>query len=571
MSSILSRPALIAASVFVPAALASAQESVAAWTATSSQAQSQFGAAAANAGDVNGDGYADIVVGAPNYSNGQTEEGGAFLYLGSALGPGSTPAWISESDDSHSVYGVSLAGAGDIDGDGYDDVIVGAPYFHDGTPTMWGRAWLFRGSAAGLAGSASWVATGSANSALGNSVAGAGDLNGDGYSDAIVGVPGLARCFVYLGSASGLSAAPILLTSSPTSSAFGGSVDGAGDVDGDGFGDVIVGASLFADDVTNEGRAVLFRGRASGVSAVPAWTADSDNFLAQFGVSVAGAGDVNGDGLDDVIVGAPFWNSQFDAYGNAFVFHGNATTALTLAPVWTPGKQQKGSEFGLSVAGAGDVNGDGLADVVIGAPVFHGVGNHGGRVYVHHGSTSGLSTIADWTAQSSNSLQHFGSAVAGGDVNGDGLADVIVGSNYFDSHQNASVYYGCAACATTATYGAGKPGSFLPRLYTDAPVLGASSAISLVGAKPSAPAFLVAGLSPATIPFDSGLLLVAPLLTVTLPPIPVNGSLSFSAMVPSDPQLAALELYFQGFFIDPAAPGPYDTIQTNGVHWTLGN
>jgi hypothetical protein len=111
---------------------ASGLSTSAAWTAESDQAGALFGNSVASAGDVNGDGYGDVIVGAFGFDNGQTDEGRAFLYFGSAMGLSTTPAWTAESDQASAAFGVSVASAGDVNGDGYGDVIVGEPGFGNG-------------------------------------------------------------------------------------------------------------------------------------------------------------------------------------------------------------------------------------------------------------------------------------------------------------------------------------------------------------------------------------------------------------------------------------------------------
>src|SRR3989338_8866950 len=121
-----------------------------AWTAESDQAGAQFGISVATTGDVNGDGYSDVIVGAPYYDNGQTDEGRAFVYLGSSAGLALTPAWTAESDQASAYFGYSVSTAGDVNGDGYSDVIVGALYYDNGQANE-GRAFVYLGSSAGLA------------------------------------------------------------------------------------------------------------------------------------------------------------------------------------------------------------------------------------------------------------------------------------------------------------------------------------------------------------------------------------------------------------------------------------
>jgi hypothetical protein len=162
----------------------------------SDQTDAELGVRVAGAGDVNGDGYADVIVGAPFYDAGQNDEGAAFVFLGSASGiasggPGAAAAQL-EADQGKARLGWSVAGAGDVNGDGYADVIVGAVLYDAGQGLGEGAAFVFHGSASGIASgnpatSAAQIEAAQGGAFLGSSVAGAGDVNGDGYADVIVG------------------------------------------------------------------------------------------------------------------------------------------------------------------------------------------------------------------------------------------------------------------------------------------------------------------------------------------------------------------------------------------------
>ena len=432
------------------------------WTAESDQATAYFGFSVASAGDVNGDGLGDIIVGAYMYDNGQADEGRAYVYLGAASALSMTASWTAESNQANAEYGLSVASAGDVNGDGFGDVIVGADYYDNGQADE-GRAYVYLGSASGLSTTAAWTAeSDQADAYFGHSVASAGDVNGDGYGDVIVGAydytngeNGEGRAFVYLGSASGLSATPAWATESDQDSAFFGcSVASAGDVNGDGFGDVIVGAYGYSNGQNDEGRAYVYLGSASGLSTSAAWTAESDQASVYFGGSVASAGDVNGDGFGDVIVGADFYgNGQADE-GRAYVYLGSAS-GLSSTPAWTAESDQTSAYFGTSVASAGDVNGDGFGDIVVGASSYDNGQSDEGRAYVYLGSASGLSTTAAWTAESDQNFAYFGVSVASaGDVNGDGFGDVIIGAAGYDTgvgnEGRAYVYLGSASGLSTS-------------------------------------------------------------------------------------------------------------------------
>jgi hypothetical protein len=424
---------------FVYLGSATGLSSAKSWTAESNQANAQFGASVASAGDVNGDGLSDVVVGASNFANGELDEGRAFVYLGSAIGLSSAASWTAESNQTSPHFGVSVASAGDVNGDGFSDVVVGANLFSNGELGE-GRAFLYLGSATGLASTPSWTAESNQGGAsFGVSVASAGDVNGDGFSDVVVGAFGFSNgetseggAFLYLGSASGLSSTPSWTAeSNQANAALGRCVASAGDVNGDGFSDVVVGASRFSNGEMNEGGAFLYLGSAAGLSSTPSWTAESNWADAQFGTSVASAGDVNGDGFSDVVVGALRFGNGELAEGGAFLYLGSAA-GLSSTPSWTAESDQAYAEFATSVASAGDVNGDGFSDVVVGAWLFFNGESSEGRAFLYLGSATGLSSTPSWTAESNQGFAYFGSSVASaGDVNGDGFSDVVVAAYNF--------------------------------------------------------------------------------------------------------------------------------------------
>jgi hypothetical protein len=431
------------------------------WTAESNQTGAEFGTSVASAGDVNGDGFSDVIVGANTFDAGELDEGRAFVYHGSATGLSTTANWTAESNQPNAQFGFSVASAGDVNGDGFSDVIVGVRLFDNGE-TNEGRAYVYHGSAAGLGTTANWTAESNQASAyFGWSVASAGDVNGDGFSDVIVGAifydGGQAdegRAFLYHGSASGLSTTPNWTAESNQNFAWlGWSVASAGDVNGDGFSDIIIGSYYFDNGQLDEGAAFVWHGSSSGVNsdidgtpANAAWFAESNQADSRFGYSVASAGDVNGDGFSDIIVGADFFDNGEGNEGRAFVYHGSAA-GLSTTPNWTAEGNQPSALFGYSVASAGDVNGDGFSDVIVGAYLFENGESDEGGAFVYHGSAAGLSTTANWTGESNQVIAYLGYTVASaGDVNGDGFSDVIVGAPTFDNGQSdegaAFVYYG---------------------------------------------------------------------------------------------------------------------------------
>jgi len=406
------------------------------WTAESDQASALFGASVASAGDVNGDGYSDLLVGAFAEDAGSINEGRAHLYLGSPSGPSPTASWSAESDQDGAQFGIAVACGGDVNGDGYSDVLVGSSH-HDSGQIDEGRAFLYAGAPDGLASVAAWTTEGDqAFSAHGETVASAGDVNGDGHGDVLVAAPFFdngqsmeGRVQLFLGSASGLALAPAWTFEGDQSIAeFGCSVASAGDVNGDGYGDVVIGARGISNPGTQEGRAYVFLGSPAGLASVPAWTAESNRVGSSFGNSVDGAGDVNGDGYGDVIVGAPWFSGGEQFEGRAYVYLGSALGLASDAD-WIVESNRSGSELGASVAGVGDVNADGYGDVVVGEPQYSVSFTHQGRVQLFLGSPGGLSTVPAWSAVGDQDLARFGTCVArAGDVNGDGYSDWLVGA-----------------------------------------------------------------------------------------------------------------------------------------------
>jgi len=377
-----------------------------------------LGTSVAGVGDLDGDGFGDVVVGAPDDTfNGRKFAGEALVFSGSTgaelfLFGGLTPVGL---------FGTSVAGPGDVDGDGIPDLLVGAPQDSPGGLTSAGSAFVFSGAT----GTQLFRFDGKEDQAhLGHSVAGAGDVDGDGHADLIVGIPffhpnGLESA----GSAlvfSGATGKPLLAFDGVMSQEkLGVSVAGAGDVDGDGIPDLIVGAlGTRSNGKAFGGTAFVF----SGATGSQIRRFDGKAPRDFFGRAVAGAGDVNGDGLADLIVGAPGTKVHgFADSGSALVFSG-----ATGARIFRFDGSEEFAGLGFSVAGAGDVDGDGHDDLLVGARGASPQGlKNAGSVFIFSGATGAQL----FRMNGLEAMDTLGSAVAeAGDVDGDGRPDLIAGA-----------------------------------------------------------------------------------------------------------------------------------------------
>ncbi len=414
------------------------------WTRNGDNITNQFGFSVASAGDVNGDGFADVVVGAPNYASGQADEGAVYLFLGAASGPSTDPSLIIESNSANAQFGYSVSSAGDVNNDGFSDVIVGAPGSEPCAYANGGEGFAFYGSASGLSSTPDWEHHVCVGNFFAQSVAAAGDVNNDGFSDVIVGCPGCMSsgsfdgdAFVFAGSAGGLLTVAFWRydTADGDASAanFGSSVAGAGDVNNDGYSDVLVGADAWA----SAGRTFLFYG-GNTMSLTPDW---SDVLPVTSLIRASGAGDTNGDGFDDVLVGYPSVNIAGE-HGLVALFFGSATGPSTTANWAKTGSDFSTTLLGSAVSSAGDINNDGFDDILVSTTAFEFNGDPTGRAYLFLGSASGPETTEAWIATGDMANAAFGKSLAcAGDVNNDGLPDVIVGSSgYGDSSGRALIW-----------------------------------------------------------------------------------------------------------------------------------
>ena len=470
------------------------------------------GFSVSSAGDFNGDGVADVIIGAPSRQpmtiqtpcpapNGISLAGKSYLVFGSRDIGNSGTLNLSDLDgingfvingiDDCDEAGYSVSGAGDINGDGVDDVIIGADEADGNGVMRAGESYVvFGGGEVGSAGSLNlsdldgingFVINGiDDNDFSGNSVSSAGDINGDGVDDVIVGAFDASlnddregESYVVfggmdIGSGGSLNLSNLnvlngfVINGIDEADASGGSVSGAGDINGDGVDDVIIGAE-FADPngVEYAGESyVVFGGSEVGssgslnLSALDGGNGFVVNGIDQYDVSgdsVSGAGDINGDGVGDVIIGAMGADANNVNYaGQSFVVFGGRDVgsggSLNLSDLdglngFVINGIDQYDRSGISVSGAGDINGDGVDDVIIGAKYADTNNNDlSGASYVVFGGvdvgSGGVLDLSDLDGINGfliNGIDESdfsgGSVSSAGDINDDGVADIIIGAS----------------------------------------------------------------------------------------------------------------------------------------------
>ena len=448
-----------------------------------------------NAGDVNGDGFHDVIIGAWAADQNGSASGSSYVVFGRSGGFASAINVASlDGTNGFRVDGVligdqsarAVSGAGDINGDGLDDLIIGAPRATLPNGSDSGASYVVFGRSGGfpsaiqlssLDGTNGFVLAGITPDQSGHSVSSAGDINGDGFDELIVGTPYASSSgtpsgsnFVVFGRSGGFSSV-IHLSSLDGTTGFridgaasgdlaSRAVSSAGDVNGDGFEDLIVGAPGTDPNGSASGSAYVVFGHSDSFSSVinlstldgtNGFRVDGDAASDQLGLSANEAGDVNGDGFDDVIFSAHLADPNGAESGSSFVVFGRSggfASAINLSTLdGTTGFRLDGvaanDRAGRSVSGAGDINGDGFDDLIIGTYQAEVDGNpYAGSSYVFFGHSGSFSSVINLSVLDGttglrlagvSSNDQSGHAVSrAGDVNGDGFDDLIIGAHTAD-------------------------------------------------------------------------------------------------------------------------------------------
>jgi hypothetical protein len=413
------------------------------WTILGSTEDANVGYAVAGA-DVNGDGWSDLLVGAMTESNAAgTQAGAAYLFLGPLTGSIETDkadaALLGPGANAQSGRVVAIC---DLDGDGQGDVITGAWNYEDQT----GAAVVYLDPLADPDENAVIIG-GEVGNKAGWAVACLGDVDGDGLADIAVGAVSNSAAgteagavHIVLGPATGIATledAWATWTGESEGDLAGASVSGPGDLDGDGSVDLLIGASLEDSGGSNAGASYIVYGPLSSGSAslTTAEVKITGGAINDKAFNVSSPGDVDRDGVPDLIIGASWFNGIGTDRGAAYLLLGPVTADFSLASgedaIW---HGESDYDFAAtSLAGAGDMNADGAADLIIGAYGDDALGAESGAAYIVYGPTRGAHdlTTAAVKLTGSRAGDYAGWSVSTvGDVNADGYDDVIIGAKF---------------------------------------------------------------------------------------------------------------------------------------------
>ena len=397
-------------------------------------------------GDLNGDGFSDLVVATPTADVlGHSNNGRVDVYHGSSTGLSSVPDVIlaGEGDDFHFGMGMSL---GDFNGDGLHDLAVGIPGWYNLTQSVGiqGQVQIFNGHDDGLLSQPTWTASGFTNDGLGSVVQsleqGTGHsvlaVSAHGWGNGLTGTENKSGKISLFTFENGAMLLERNLSQTSNGNMFGRSME-ACDINGDSYDELIVGNTGTYNNALSFSSVEYFEGSSTGYDGTPIHVIESNQQGRLFAHTIACLADINSDGMEEHIITEPF-NSTGGGFsaGKLWLFNGTNNT-MSVEPDWTYLSSEANARIGTDIKSVGDINDDGYGDVLISKLG----GGNAGSIEIFLGSNEGLQAESQLLAQGSSN-QYLGALLSGyGDVDGDGLNEVVYSMRNTSEGTNFGVEY----------------------------------------------------------------------------------------------------------------------------------
>ena len=386
-------------------------------------------------GDINGDGFDDFIYSEPDFSNNNAETGQVTVSFGSSQGLSPTNIWSMTGSQAGERFGSGLA-VQDFNGDGFDDLAIGSPGWNNTEANESGGHGLiqiFVGNSTGIDSGPWWNVSGNQGEALGWKIEGIAVMNGDGYADLaavaanhsviVTTLPNevvhRGKISIYKGNLSGMDHVRNI-TQTQEYTLLGQSLSGSGDLNGDGFDDLLVSNAANFDSFTGFPSVEIYFGTLFGFNGSADQTILSTVQGKMFGHTIDFIGDINSDGYDDMMFSEVYNGTPEYQAGKVWLYHGSSAGIHSVVPNWTQSGESPNAMLGLMFMGAGDVNEDGYDDVLL----MQQGATRNGKVDLILGSASGLGSESELLATGAAQEYKGLSMATLGDIDGDGLNEI---------------------------------------------------------------------------------------------------------------------------------------------------